>query len=100
MSGDDILGFAPMREDVCAELREFINRRSGLSYDVKARSLMERRIAPRLVELKLNSFDEYVRLVKSQSDELEWLYETLTTKETYFSGKSISSRLLSRSCFP
>lgn len=84
VSADDILGFEPMREDACADLRAFINRRSGLSYDAKARHLMERRIAPRLVELKLSSFEEYIRLVKSHGDELEWLYETLTTKETYF----------------
>jgi chemotaxis protein methyltransferase CheR len=84
VSGDDILGVEPMRADVCADLREFINRESGLSYDDKARQLIERRIAPRLVELKLTSFAEYVRLVKTQPDELDWVYETLTTKETYF----------------
>lgn len=81
---EEATGQQQMSEVLCAELREFINSRSGLNYEAKFHGLLERRIAPRLVELELHSFEEYLQHLKSDAAELDWLYETLITKETYF----------------
>lgn len=65
-------------------LCDHINARSGLSYGSSSHNLFERRFGPRILELGLKSYADYLELVKSQDRELEYVFETLTTKETYF----------------
>lgn len=73
-----------MSPETFRDISALINRRSGLNYDMKSRALLERRIAPRLRELDLWRFEEYAARLHQEPSELVWLYETLTTKETYF----------------
>ncbi len=63
---------------------ELINARSGLSYDHSSQNLFERRFGSRVLDLGLGSFAEYLELIKAKDKELEFVFETLTTKETYF----------------
>lgn len=66
------------------EMCEFINERSGLAYDHSSQNLFERRFGSRVLDLGLESFADYLDLIKTKDKELEFVFETLTTKETYF----------------
>lgn len=84
MTGESFEGLPPMDAATLKGLCEYINVRSGLSYTSSSRSLFERRLGPRVLDLGLWSYAEYFDLVKSHDRELEYVFETLTTKETYF----------------
>lgn len=84
MTGDNFEDLPPMDAATLRGLCEHINARSGLQYGIASRSLFERRFGPRILDLGLESYAEYLNYVKSQDRELEYVFETLTTKETYF----------------
>lgn len=68
-------------------LRDALNAYAGLHFPDDAAYLFERRLAPRLDALGLNSFDEYYKYLRFHlkgPGEFEQAMELLTTKETYF----------------
>lgn len=65
-------------------LCDLINQHSGLAYNHSAQSLLERRLGARVVARGLPSFVDYVELLAEDDSELSAVFETLTTKETYF----------------
>jgi chemotaxis protein methyltransferase CheR len=65
-------------------LCELINLRSGLSYDDSAANLFERRFRQRLIDKGIGSYADYLEVLTTQDSELDFVFETLTTKETYF----------------
>lgn len=84
MTGNEVENPRSMDGPTLKGLCELINQRSGLIYDASSQTLLERRLASRVTAKGLNGFAEYLNLLKSRPSELEYVFETLTTKETYF----------------
>jgi len=69
------------------ELKDFIYRYCGVSFDDESKFIFEKRIYPRLQELNLKTFKDYIFLIKYDAlreKEIDILLDTLITKETYF----------------
>jgi len=69
------------------ELRDLIYDRSGIFFQENKLYLLEGRLVPRLKQLGLNSFEEYLSHVGSipdQTEELKHVYNLITINETYF----------------
>lgn len=69
------------------ELRDIIYELSGIHVADKRKFLIENRFSPRLEELKLKSFTEYISYLKhdiNRKKELNHLVECITTNETSF----------------
>lgn len=86
--------------DTFSQLRGLVRSRGGLNYDDGSRVLFQRRMAPRLRELQLTSFDEYLKFVLRDSRELEQIFEILTTKETYFFRQEYQLRAFADELLP
>lgn len=84
MTGDGLEALQPMDAATLKGLCDYINVRSGLSYGSSSRALFERRFGARVLELGLESYARYLEVVRTQASELAYVFETLTTKETYF----------------
>lgn len=67
-----------------SSLVSLLARRSGLLFEKKSRSMLERRLGPRLRVNNLPSFEEYVNFLQDNATEQDEVYQILTTKETYF----------------
>ena len=68
-------------------LRDLIYRKSGLAFSESSKVIFERRLGTRLQALRLADFRQYYQYLQFDSkreDELETLFELLTTNETYF----------------
>jgi chemotaxis protein methyltransferase CheR len=65
-------------------LRHLVRSLAGLSYQDDALDLFHRRLAPRVEQLGLSSFEEYVDRLQQVPAELDHVFEVFTTKETYF----------------
>jgi chemotaxis protein methyltransferase CheR len=68
-------------------LRELVNAHAGICFRDDARTLVERRLAPRLEALGLRTFAEYHRFLRfdtGRGAELDEALDVLTTNETYF----------------
>ncbi|MBF0350599.1 MAG: protein-glutamate O-methyltransferase CheR [SAR324 cluster bacterium] len=67
-------------------LRDIIYSKSGLFFDEKKLYFVEKRAEKRMLEGGYNSFQDYYRALKFESDPNEFwaLVESLTTNETYF----------------
>jgi chemotaxis protein methyltransferase CheR len=68
---------------LCAAIRDHC----GLDFTPETRSLLQRRLAPRLVELHIRSFTEYylyLRYTADRRSELDEVADLVTTNETYF----------------
>ena len=89
-----------LRFDTFSQLRGLVRKRGGLSYDDSTLLLFQRRMGPRLLELGLASFDEYLRFVLRDARELDQVFETLTTKETYFFRQEYQLRAFSEEILP
>mgnify|MGYP006285944771 CR=1 FL=1 len=68
------------------ELRDVIYKKTGIYYSESKKYLLEGRIAKRLEAKRMNSFEEYVSLLKSFNarEEMNKLFEAITINETYF----------------
>ncbi len=84
MSGGDSFGLEPASLRTLSALAALINRRCGLFYDRRALSTLERRLAVRVRQQGLSSFEEYLSILERDTVELSEVFEILTTKETYF----------------
>ncbi len=69
------------------QLREFLYEQSGIYVTDSRKYLFENRLTPRLRELNLNSYSEYLKYLKTKDSakvELNKFYEQMTTNETSF----------------
>ncbi len=69
------------------ELRKFIYDKTGIDVPERRKYLVENKIGKRLVELKLSSFSEYLKILKfspKREQEFKKLCELITINETSF----------------
>lgn len=83
-----------------SRLIELVRERSGLHYEANARSMLERRLLPRVREHNCSSFDEYLNLLEGDTSELSEVFELLTTKETYFFRQDYQLRAFADEILP
>lgn len=76
----------PIQDSTFKQLRDFIYERCGIFVPDTKKYLIENRLSRRLSENCLNSFEEYLNLVKYSQNgkELQKLLDSITTNETYF----------------
>ncbi|MBI4806027.1 MAG: protein-glutamate O-methyltransferase CheR [Desulfovibrio sp.] len=75
----------PISDEEFRQLRDFIYSKCGIWVDEKRKYLFENRFQPRIAELGLKTFGEYIKLLSYGRDsvkELERVYELVTTNET------------------
>ena len=75
-----------LADNVFKQIRDFIYEKSGIFISDAKKYLVEKKLVTRLQERNLNSFEDYLSLLKygSTGDELNKLYDAITTNETYF----------------
>ncbi len=68
------------------EIRKFIYDKSGIFFEKNKEYLLTNRLRKRIEALKLSSFEDYLRYIKSVSGskELPNLFDAITINETYF----------------
>jgi len=84
-------------------LRDHINRRFGIFFGDDDRYLVESRLAERLVQLEVESFDDYYNFLlynPSGEGEAEQAAEILTTNETYFFREEYQLRAFAKEILP
>lgn len=76
----------PLTEATFREIRDFIYEKSGIYISDTKKYLIENRLSRIIQEINLQSFEEYLRLVKQSINgtELTRLFNAVTTNETYF----------------
>lgn len=77
---------AVLSDAVFRQLRDFIYEKSGIFIADTKKYLVDKKLASRLQERNLNSFEDYLSLIKfgNNLDELGKLFDAITTNETYF----------------
>jgi len=77
---------AVLSDIVFKQLRDFIYEKCGIYITDTKKYLIEKKLAARLQERNLNSFEDYLSLIKYNPgpDELNKLFDAITTNETYF----------------
>ena len=76
----------PLGEATFKDIRDYIYVNSGIYIADSKKYLIESRLSRILQEKKLQSFEEYLRMIKfsSNGDEHVRLFDAVTTNETYF----------------
>jgi chemotaxis protein methyltransferase CheR len=77
----------PISDKEFSLLSSFIYEKTGIEIPIRRKYLLENRLAPRLARLKLASYAEYERYLRSdpgKDHELQRLCEQITTNETSF----------------
>jgi chemotaxis protein methyltransferase CheR len=77
---------AVLTDSVFKQLRDFIYEKCGIYVSDSKKYLVEKKLATRLQERNLNSFEDYLSLIRygSSQEELGKLFDAITTNETYF----------------
>jgi chemotaxis protein methyltransferase CheR len=77
---------AVLQDATFRQLRDFIYEKSGIFIPETKKYLLEKKLASRLDQRKLNSFDEYLPLLRSSlnGEEIGKLFDAVTVNETYF----------------
>ncbi|WP_419779649.1 CheR family methyltransferase [Maridesulfovibrio sp.] len=87
-SGKGFSGNIKISQKEFLEIRDIIYELSGIFLQDNRRFLVENRFAPRLSELELKSYSEYIDYLKNhfkgKTEELNMLTELITTNETSF----------------
>jgi len=68
-------------------LRDLIKEKCGIFFDDNSKYILDKRLGTRLKELKFQSFREYIfylKYDKKKDEEFVFIYDTITTNETYF----------------
>ncbi|MFH1852276.1 MAG: protein-glutamate O-methyltransferase CheR [Candidatus Neomarinimicrobiota bacterium] len=76
-----------LNPDKFRELRDIIYERSGIFFGEQKLYLLETRLSKRIAALGLNSFDDYIRLIRHQlshSEEFKIMFNNITINETFF----------------
>ena len=68
------------------DMRQFIYDKSGIFFEKNKEYLLTNRLKKRMDNLKMNTFEEYLRYIKSVSGtkEMPKLFDAVTINETYF----------------
>ncbi len=76
----------PFSDQEFRRIGDLMYEAAGLSYNDSKKSLIQSRLAPRIMRLKLESFAEYIALLEDESEatEFQMAVDLLTTNETYF----------------
>jgi chemotaxis protein methyltransferase CheR len=77
----------PLTDQEFSVLSSYIYEKTGIEIPVRRKYLLENRLAPRLEELGLTSFDEYTKYLRfgpGRTTELQKLCDQVTTNETSF----------------
>lgn len=76
----------PLNDSTFRDLRDYIYDQSGIFISDTKKYLIENRLSRILQEKQLNSFEEYLKLIRisSNGNELTRLFDAVTTNETYF----------------
>jgi chemotaxis protein methyltransferase CheR len=76
----------PLNDSTFKNLRDYIYDQSGIYITDSKKYLVENRLSRIIREKKLDSFEEYLKLIKynSNGNELTRLFDAVTTNETYF----------------
>jgi chemotaxis protein methyltransferase CheR len=85
------------------ELQRFcalLYRRTGISYSESKRYYIERRLADRMVQLGIRSFQQYMAVLRAGGAESEQWINSFTVNETYFYREHQQLNCLSRSLLP
>lgn len=93
----------PLPDDVFRLLRDFVHNYCGIYFDDGSKFLLERRLARRLEQHQLKSFEEYyhfLRYDRKREEELVILIDNLTTNETYFFRESAQLKAFSEEILP
>ncbi len=93
----------PLPDDVFRLLRDFIHDYCGIYFDDGTKFLLERRLARRIEQHRLKSFEEYyhfLRYDRKREEELVVLVDNLTTNETYFFREIPQLRAFSEEILP
>ena len=91
-----------LSDDLFAEFRDLIYREAGIALTDAKKQLFVSRMAGRLRELKLSSFDEYYRLVRAASaaEERGKMLDRICTNETQFFRDPRQFQYLNNELFP
>ncbi|MDJ0763394.1 MAG: protein-glutamate O-methyltransferase CheR [Myxococcota bacterium] len=84
-------------------IRDMVNTRYGIFFADDSRFLMENRLTERLLQLGLDSFDDYHHYLKYHPDgpsEMEIAVDLLTTHETYFFREDYQLRAFANDILP
>jgi len=93
----------PLTDDVFRLLRDLVHSYCGIFFDDGSKFLVERRLARRLEERQLRTFEEYYRFLRydrKRDEELAVLVDNLTTNETYFFRESPQLRAFAEEILP
>jgi chemotaxis protein methyltransferase CheR len=71
---------------VFKQIRDFIYEKCGIYISDAKKYLVEKKLVARLQQRNLNTFEDYLSLLKysNNGDELSRLFDAITTNETYF----------------
>lgn len=67
--------------------RKFIYEKTGIYFQDNKKYLLESRLLKRIVHLKINSYEEYFKLISTglnNKGEMRYFYDTITINETFF----------------
>ena len=76
----------PLVDSTFKSIRDYIYDKSGIYISDTKKYLIENRLSRIIQEKKLNSYEDYLKLIKlsSNGNELSRLFDAVTTNETYF----------------
>ena len=80
-------GGAKMSDELFRLLREFIYQQTGIYFQDNKKYLLEGRIGKRVQLLGLNTYEEYLQLLKygtRRTEEMRHFYDAITINETFF----------------
>ena len=94
---------SPLTNDTFRKISEWIRDSTGLQFDNISKIWLARRLAPRLEELGLYSFDQYYLHLRYHPDkirEMDALLDSITTHETYFFREETQLRAFREEVLP
>lgn len=75
----------PLHEMTFRSLRDYIYDQTGIFVPDSKKYFLENRLSHRVLDRKLTGFDEYLQFLRAtENGELRYLYNAVTTNETYF----------------
>lgn len=77
---------SPLKEKEFKKFTQLIFKHAGIHMDERKKSLIEGRLRKRLITLKLETYDAYYQIIKSDNNPMEQqqFIDLLTTNETWF----------------
>lgn len=92
----------PLSDSTFQQLAEFIQERTGIHIPAAKKYLIENRLYKVLEEHNLNSYDEYLYMLKygAGAAEIERLFDAITTNETYFFREPVQYDVIIESLLP